>query len=206
MFGQSGREERKLREHGQQAPAVVMEAKLGRWTTTSGNPDLVASTKRSWTLRLRVEPPQQPAFEAEVHTSLGQLDIVQPGRRFTVLYDPDDHTKVAIDHSESGAVEAIAQRIASAHSGADPTRIAELLQQRIHNPDSVSAADLAAAIPGARSLAGLSASAAPTASSEADPVELLTKLAALHDHGVLDDEEFAAQKARLLGARPGHVG
>jgi len=30
-------------------------------------------------------------------------------------------------------------------------------------------------------------------------VELLTKLVTLHDHGVIDDEEFATQKARILG-------
>jgi Short C-terminal domain len=196
MFGQAGRDERRLRVTGKQAPAVVVEAKQSRWTTTSGNPDLVASTTRSWTLRLRVEPPGEPTFEAEVHTHLGQLDIVQPGRRLTVLYDPDDTTKVAIDHSESGVLDAIAQRIASNHAGADATQIAGLLQRRIHDPDSVSAADLAAAIPGARILTGGSAAVAP---SGEDPVELLTKLAALHDHGVLDDEEFAAQKARLLG-------
>lgn len=42
---------------------------------------------------------------------------------------------------------------------------------------------------------------APTAPAAAAPVDLaeqLTKLAALRDAGVLTDEEFAAQKARLL--------
>jgi hypothetical protein len=32
-----------------------------------------------------------------------------------------------------------------------------------------------------------------------DPIEQLKQLAALHDQGVLTDEEFAAQKAKLLG-------
>jgi hypothetical protein len=32
-----------------------------------------------------------------------------------------------------------------------------------------------------------------------DPIEQLTKLAALKDQGILTEEEFARQKARLLG-------
>jgi hypothetical protein len=39
--------------------------------------------------------------------------------------------------------------------------------------------------------------AAPAA--EADPIEQLKQLAALHNDGVLTDEEFAAQKAKILG-------
>ena len=34
----------------------------------------------------------------------------------------------------------------------------------------------------------------------ADPTEQLTRLADLHDRGVLSDEEFAAQKAKILGS------
>ena len=39
------------------------------------------------------------------------------------------------------------------------------------------------------------AAAAPAA----DPIEQLKQLGALHQQGILTDEEFAAQKARLLG-------
>jgi len=45
--------------------------------------------------------------------------------------------------------------------------------------------------------------AAPPAaapSSAADPIEQLTKLAELRDKGVLTEEEFAAQKAKLLAS------
>jgi Short C-terminal domain len=40
--------------------------------------------------------------------------------------------------------------------------------------------------------------AAPAA-PPADPIEQLKQLGALHQQGVLTDEEFAAQKAKLLG-------
>jgi hypothetical protein len=40
---------------------------------------------------------------------------------------------------------------------------------------------------------------APAAAPAADPVEQLRELGELHQSGVLTDEEFAAQKAKLLG-------
>jgi membrane protease subunit (stomatin/prohibitin family) len=41
--------------------------------------------------------------------------------------------------------------------------------------------------------------AAAPAAPAADPYEQLKELGALHDQGVLTDEEFAAQKAKILG-------
>jgi hypothetical protein len=40
---------------------------------------------------------------------------------------------------------------------------------------------------------------APAAPSEADVISQLTKLGELHASGVLTDDEFAAQKAKILG-------
>ena len=42
------------------------------------------------------------------------------------------------------------------------------------------------------------APAAPSPSAQADPVARLRELAALRDEGILTEEEFAAQKAKLL--------
>jgi hypothetical protein len=39
----------------------------------------------------------------------------------------------------------------------------------------------------------------PPPAPAADPIQQLKDLAALRDQGVLTDEEFAAQKARILG-------
>jgi len=39
----------------------------------------------------------------------------------------------------------------------------------------------------------------PPAAPEADPIEQLKQLGQLHAQGILTDEEFAAQKAKLLG-------
>jgi hypothetical protein len=43
------------------------------------------------------------------------------------------------------------------------------------------------------------APAAPAAPAAPDPIAQLKELAALHQQGVLTDEEFAAQKAKVLG-------
>ena len=40
---------------------------------------------------------------------------------------------------------------------------------------------------------------APTPAPAPDPIEQLTKLGQLRDSGVLTEEEFAAQKAKILG-------
>ena len=40
--------------------------------------------------------------------------------------------------------------------------------------------------------------APPPAEDAPDPIEQLTKLAALKDQGILTEEEFAAQKAKIL--------
>ena len=37
------------------------------------------------------------------------------------------------------------------------------------------------------------------AAPEVDPIEQLKQLGALHEQGILTDEEFAAQKAKILG-------
>ena len=56
---------------------------------------------------------------------------------------------------------------------------------------------------GGQSLADMQAAAAQAAAgataAQADPTAQLSRLADLHDRGVLSDDEFAAQKAKILG-------
>lgn len=40
----------------------------------------------------------------------------------------------------------------------------------------------------------------PPAAAEEDPIEQLQKLGKLHEQGILTDEEFAAQKAKILNS------
>ena len=41
---------------------------------------------------------------------------------------------------------------------------------------------------------------APASAAQADPIERLKELGALRDQGILTEEEFAAEKAKLLGS------
>ena len=41
--------------------------------------------------------------------------------------------------------------------------------------------------------------APPPPAAEADPIEQIKKLSELHAQGILTDEEFSAEKAKLLG-------
>jgi hypothetical protein len=41
---------------------------------------------------------------------------------------------------------------------------------------------------------------APAAAAGPDPIEQLKELGALHEQGILTDDEFAAQKAKILNA------
>jgi hypothetical protein len=58
--------------------------------------------------------------------------------------------------------------------------------------------DAVAAAPAAP-VAAAPAAAAPAAMSEADRIDALTKLKGLLDSGVLTEEQFEAEKAKLLG-------
>ena len=52
----------------------------------------------------------------------------------------------------------------------------------------------------AQQAAAQQAAAAPAAAPAADPVAQLQELAKLKEQGILTDEEFAAQKAKILGS------
>lgn len=49
--------------------------------------------------RLEVHPEGEEAFEAETQAVIGRLDIpqIQPGAELPVKYDPQDHSRVALD-------------------------------------------------------------------------------------------------------------
>ena len=52
---------------------------------------------RSWILRMRVQPSGEQPFDAELKASLKVLFMPRAGDRIDVLYDPGDHSRVAID-------------------------------------------------------------------------------------------------------------
>lgn len=206
MFGSAGRLEKKLRAgEGKAAPAQITEAKPGHMAISSGGDaaQQVASAHVNWRLKLRVTPDGEAAFDAEVkepYPEMGGGPSV--GSTIGVLYDPNDHSKVVVDHSAAGQATMVAGTMSSTAKArmeriggepaedliteamTDPAAFREKMQERA----TQLAADSTANVGGV-----------PGAAAPVDPADEIAKLAELRDRGALTDAEFQAQKKKILG-------
>jgi hypothetical protein len=135
--------------------------------------------------------------------ALAAISRVPEDRQVLVLYLP-------LDNAKTKYMKAAAQNVAAAGSPGMPHKLMiakdEPSQKLI---DAIAAKGMMGApniMIGGQSLQDMMAqaqnaaqSAAAAAPAQADPATQLTQLADLHDRGVLNDEEFAAQKAKILG-------
>ena len=122
-------------------------------------------------MTFRVEPLDgSPAFDTQKTTTVSRVEIPRQGDRYPVWYDAEDHGKWAYATIVDDNGRATMRQLFG--------EVAE-------------------------SFVGMNAPAAPVAaapqSGGQDTVEQLKTLADLHSQGLLTDEEFAAQKAKLLG-------
>jgi|GEM_PF-6084836 len=106
---------RELEKSGRRALATVREAERTAWREkTSGTSARgVVDVKLLWKLVLLVEPEGEEPFEAKVDELLDWSEDVEPSERhdrFVVLYDPSDHGKVVIDHSDEARQMLAAER------------------------------------------------------------------------------------------------
>jgi hypothetical protein len=172
--------EQKLRDgNGRAAPATVLELEQGKSlnftndtgpaTHGSGNTveTSVALSKNKY--RNGVRPEGEPEFETVVKAADDAFPAsVTPFRARTaliVLFDPDDHQRVAIDVAATWAKwESLTKKKADEQANESALAV------------------------------GQSAPAMP------DVTEQLGRLADLRDRGVLTEQEFAAEKAKLLAA------
>lgn len=121
----------------------------------------------------RVEPLDgSPAFDAQKTTTVSRVQIPRQGDRYPVWYDSGDP-------SGTWAYATIA----------DDSGRATMRQLF----GDASEAFVGMNAPGAP------APPAPTSGQGQDVVEQIKQLADLHSQGILTDDEFAAQKAKLLG-------
>ena len=79
-------------------------------------------------------------------------------------------------------------------------RVARRQAEKYTDRDAQIAADRQAAYDQASAPAAAPVAAAPAAAPEADLMDQLQKLGDLKAQGILTEEEFAAQKAKLLGS------
>lgn len=91
MFGSEKRLEKRLRETGANAPAVVLAARR------VGSEIRHRQRFEIWRLDLKVRPVDADAFDARTKSSIWIARTPRPGNILHVLYDPSDHSHVMID-------------------------------------------------------------------------------------------------------------
>jgi hypothetical protein len=195
---------------GVRCRATVLTAERGN--TVSGQAMMVETGQGHyiWKLTVRVEPSGQAPFEAAVTAQLGIGNSLAPGMGVSVIYDPNDPSKIAYDQGRDGTVEGMVEGLVASLPGSDPQALQSILEGVIKNPSSMNdTATLASQGQALASAMGISnptvhvrgqqdLPSSPPAPPE-DPVQLLTQLAQLRTQGMLTDAEYETQKARLLG-------
>jgi hypothetical protein len=227
MLGHNKRLQRKLKEHGgNRAWATILESKKG--STTTGGVNVVPGQAGSITMRrefrLRVEPEGEPPFEAAVKQAFNDShgwQIPEEGWSVTVIYDPNDHSKVVMDVDAMPVGpgvdrdEAVARHeramerqkireMAPGDSGRRAEQVRAVALDATLSPEEKRAKiiELSASMGAAPKtmFVGGQVVQAGDAAGPAAAVDALAKLADLRDRGVLTDAEFEAQKAKLLGS------
>lgn len=98
MFGKS--KAQKVREAGPATKATVLTVEKGGNTHGGAGSGGLGGTSRSYHFTVRVVPADEPAFEAEVACrgyDTSCLVGIEPGQKLCVVYDPSDHSKIAVD-------------------------------------------------------------------------------------------------------------
>jgi hypothetical protein len=209
------RHAKKLAESGGvQTQATVLTAKRGNTVSGSAMQMDIAQGSFTWKLTVKIEPPDQPPFEASISARLQSGNEFFPGLRVAVIYDPNDHAKVAFDQGRGATLAGMADQLVDGHPGGDAASLESVLQDVLADPSSAASRgqDLASALGIDLSTAQVhvrgqqdqlavvpAQPAEPAAAVGEDPVQLLDRLVQLHAQGVVTDAEFASQKARLLG-------
>jgi hypothetical protein len=122
-------------------------------------------------LRFRVEPLDGSApFDAEKTTTVSRVRIPPMGARYPIFYDAAEPQTFAY--------------VASVDDDSGRQQIVSMFGDAF-------GADASGV--------GVAGAAAPAPAAQ-DPLERLQKLGELHQSGVLTDEEFAAQKAAIMGS------
>jgi Short C-terminal domain len=198
MFGNKKKLVQELTEAGGTvAWATVLEASI-QWRSSSSSSSFMANASMTDHVKVtvRVEPTGQPPFEVSFRQAFPGLTPMT-GWQCKVIYDPDDHDRIAVLEDQiapPGVDHKRAERGAELRQGMkaamDSGNMGEWIQQV---RDQAAGGALPGNVPA-------QASTAPAAdATQANVIDELSKLADLHERGVLTDAEFAGQKAKLLG-------
>jgi hypothetical protein len=200
-----------LREHGIRGTATIEKADMAGMSMESSGfvrektVEQVLTGEKSmskYKLQLRVELPGRDPYTASVKLPVPgpKIRYMTAGSTCEVLVDPKKDDHVAIDWDGAFQNGTLAQMVGNADSkqsrmmaaamkgsGVDIEAISKMQSDAMaagRTPGNV--------VIGGQLYGGTPAPAAP------DPLDQIKKLAELRDSGVLTDDEFAAQKAKLL--------
>jgi len=124
-------------------------------------------------MTFRIEPLDgSTVFDSEKTSTVSRVRIPQVGQRYPVWFDPEDHTSFAYATADDDNGRRQIVALFGDAFGADGSAIG---------------------------VAAVAAPAAAPAAPAADPLDRLKKLEELRASGTLTEEEFAAQKAKVLG-------
>jgi hypothetical protein len=175
-----------------------------------------AATHSSLTADVVVEAPGLAPYATEYKELVVSISKwPSPGSVLPVLVNPKDHTDLDVRWDEVKTGDELsreqAERLAEAlRSGNTQTGLTSMPGSHVSAETDV-VAQLLRMFPDAQVTVGSESPAPPdTASapglprvvashSDADPVERLEKLAALHASGIVDDAQFAALRDQILG-------
>ena len=120
-----------------------------------------------------------------------------------MLYDPSDHTRVAIDHSSQGqviqALSHMSPEMQAALGSVGGGSAQDLVEEAMADPEAFREKMRAGRSGPVVIVAGQQMSGTPAAVPPMSPTDEIAKLADLRDRGALTDAEFQAQKKRVLG-------
>jgi len=215
MFGSAERLEKKLREGGgKTATAKITAAKKGKMAISTGNDaaQQAASAHVNWKLTLQITPDNEAPFEGEVKEPYPELSSGPSiGDAIGVLYDPNDHSKLVVDHSSEGlattALSHVSESTQAAMAQATGESAQDMMKEAIDDPAAFrekmkerGSQMAASATAGAGTgMPNVLIGGVPAAAAAPDPADEIAKLADLRDRGALTDAEFEAQKKKILG-------
>ena len=181
--------------------ATVITAEETNRAVTVGNDSLVSNTRVVWKVRLRLEPEGQPPIEVEGKTRVPQGSSMWEGMRTAVRFDPDKPSHFELDDSVDGIIARVEERTGGAPVGG--VDLGDLIRQASENPGAVKASVAAMqqnlqAQAAAQQQAMAAQGVAPTPAAGGGIEQRLARLGELHSTGVIDDDEFAAAKRKLL--------
>jgi Short C-terminal domain len=203
-FGGDRRLEVTLRRSGRPATADVSDAERTHGLRAAGVHTPTSETPTTtWRLRLQVKPDGETPFDADLTEAIPLGEEISVGQSMAVLFDPKDHSRVAIDHgSPRGSTNVEPGQSSGEARELSPPEPTALSGRRKSSgggePSDVPRGMLAHPSAGGPKLTDVSLAADDVARGE-QAADRLAELADLRDRGALTPAEFEQKKREILG-------